>query len=141
MIRDGYGKFGKVLNIHPAITKSDDPYCFRGPTPTRDAIERAKKDGCARTGATLHIINEVIDDGPLIAYVSGTPVYAQDEPQRLRYRNYQLAKLPLFVSGIRHYIQRIYPYLDTIDVNNLSSLNHVPHQPSQVGHRNPSDLR
>lgn len=131
MIQNGYAKFGKILNIHPAVTRADDPYCFRGPTPTQDAIDRAKRDGHAQTGATLHFVNDVIDDGPQIAYVSGTPVYPHDAPQHLRYRNYQSAKLPLFVAGIRHYIERIYPHLDTIDLNNLSSLNHVPYQHSQ----------
>ncbi len=134
MIQDHYGKFGKVLNIHPAVTKTDDPYCFRGPTPTQDAIDRANADGHAQTGATLHFVNEVIDDGPQIAYVSGTPVYPHDEPQHLRYRNYQHAKLPLFVSGVRHYIEKIYPHLDldAVDLNNLSPLNHVSSRDSET---------
>jgi len=131
MIQNGCGKFGKVLNIHPAVTRMGDPYCFRGPTPTKDAIDRARRDGHARTGATLHFVNEVIDDGPPIAYVSGTPVYPYDEPQHLRYRNYQCAKLPLFVRGIRHYIKRLYPRLGSLDMNHLSQLNHVSHQPPE----------
>ncbi|MEK7137629.1 MAG: formyltransferase family protein, partial [Patescibacteria group bacterium] len=130
MIQNGYRKFGKVLNIHPAITQTGDPYCFRGPTPTQDAIDRARADGHARTGATLHFINEVIDDGPQISFVSGTPVYPHDRPQHLRYRNYQAAKLPLLVAGLRHYICNIYPHLDTIDVNQLTLLNGVSHQHS-----------
>lgn len=133
MIQDRYGKFGKVLNIHPAVTKQGDPYCFRGPTPTQDAIDRAKADGQAQTGATLHFVNEVIDDGPQIAYVSGTSVYPNDEPQHLRYRNYQQAKLPLFVSGVRHYIEKIYPHINALDLNNLSLLNHVSTRDSETG--------
>jgi len=39
-------------------------------------------------------------------------VYAYDHPQHLRYRNYQRAKLPLMIMGLRHYIENIYPHLD-----------------------------
>lgn len=125
MIGGEYKKFGKVLNIHPAVTQTGSPYCFRGRTPTQDAIDRAKTNGQTFTGATLHFINEVIDDGPQISFVAGTPVYPHDQPQHLRYRNYQAAKLPLLVAGLRHYIGTIYPHLDTIDVNHLTLLNGV----------------
>lgn len=58
--------YASVLNIHPAITKKDHPFCFRGKTPTADAIARARTDVLTRTGATLHLINERIDDGPIM---------------------------------------------------------------------------
>lgn len=98
-----FGLYGKVLNIHPAITIPGHPFCFRGQTPTLDAIAQAKTGVSTMTGATLHLVNSVIDDGPAIAYLVGTSVYATDEPQWLRWRNYQQAKLPLFVNGLRHY--------------------------------------
>lgn len=104
--------YGRVLNIHPAVTVEDNPHCFRGPTPTADAIARARSGTHTQTGATLHFIGEKIDDGQAIAYVDHTPVFPEDEPQWLRYRNYTGAKLPLFVEGLAYYANTIYPHLD-----------------------------
>ncbi|MCR4325697.1 MAG: hypothetical protein NUV59_02725 [Patescibacteria group bacterium] len=98
-----FGLYGRVLNIHPAVTKLGHPFCFRGKTPTADALARAK-NGCeVRTGATLHIVNEHFDDGPIVAYAAETPVYADDTAQELRWRNYQIAKLPVFTRGMLRY--------------------------------------
>jgi hypothetical protein len=76
------------------------------------------------TGATLHIMDEEIDHGPALAYMAQTPVFPDDAPQELRYRNYQAGKLPLFIAGMRHYIERIYPHLDRLDLYSLSPLDH-----------------
>lgn len=105
------GYNGRVLNIHPAVTLPGHPFCFRGKTPTADAIARARSGTPTRTGATLHIVNERIDDGPPIALIADTPVYAADEPQHLRYRNYRIAKLPLLGAGLTHYALHVYPHL------------------------------
>jgi folate-dependent phosphoribosylglycinamide formyltransferase PurN len=113
------GLYGKVLNIHPAITVPTHEFAFPGKTPTADAIRRAQQEPSVFTGATLHIMNAEIDKGPPLALIAGTPVYADDEPQWLRYRNYQASKLPILIHGLVHYIGRIYPYLGSI---NLSSL-------------------
>lgn len=48
-------------------------------------------------------------------------------------RDAMQAKLPLFVSGIRHYIEKIYPHLNAVDLNNLSLLNHVSALDSETG--------
>lgn len=109
--------YGKVLNIHPAITLEGHQFCFRGRTPTADAIKRARVEHGVYTGATLHAMNEHIDGGPPIAYSACTPVYPDDEPQELRWRNYQMAKTPVFIDGLIHYARCIYPYLDHIDLS------------------------
>ncbi len=114
--------YGRVVNIHPAVTVKNYPYRFLGKTPTHDAIASAKVDPSTRTGATLHFINKTIDDGPPIAYMASTPVYPNDEPQWLRYRNYQEAKLPLFIAGLAHYARNIYPHLGEIDINALQPM-------------------
>ena len=119
---NGFGMFGRVLNIHPAITVKSHPYCFRGKTPTADAIARAHSESGVVTGATLHLINPTIDDGPPLAFTAGTPVFADDEPQWLRYRNYQAAKLPLFIAGMRHYVTLIFPHLGEIDLYGLEPM-------------------
>lgn len=126
LVNGTFQKFGRILNIHPAVTIPDHPFRFCGKTPTQDAIDMAKTGEETRTGATLHIIDDIIDHGPPIAFIAETPVYEDDTPQELRYRNYQQGKLPLFASGIRHYVQSIYPHLESIDLNNLSPLHHVP---------------
>jgi len=113
-------QFGRVLNIHPAPTVEDHMFCFKGKTPTADAISMAKKNGLqVYTGATLHVVDPEIDHGPVVAFATDTPVFASDEPMWLRHRNYQQSKLPVFVAGLRHYITRIYPYLNELDLTKL----------------------
>lgn len=110
---------GRVLNIHPAITARSSQFCLRGPTPTADAIARAQELGSFTTGATLHFVNSVIDDGPAIAIAEGTSVYPSDIPQQLRDRNYRGAKNPLLVRGLEHYVRQLYPYLSELDLTKL----------------------
>jgi folate-dependent phosphoribosylglycinamide formyltransferase PurN len=114
---------GAILNIHPAPTAEGDKFCFRGKTPTADALALARSEqGQVYTGATMHVVNETIDDGPALAVSTGTPVYPADSPESLRYRNYQLSKLPVFVEGLRHYVRNVYPYLGRIDLDTLLRL-------------------
>lgn len=125
LINGTFKKFGRILNIHPAVTIPGHPFRFCGKTPTQDAIDQARSGVDTRTGATLHIVDEIIDHGPPLAYTVQTPVDGADEPQHLRYRNYQLGKLPLFIAGMRHYVENIFPHLDQIDLQSLSPLSHV----------------
>lgn len=125
LVNGTFRQFGRILNIHPAVTIPDHPFRFCGKTPTKDAIDRARSGVETRTGATLHVVDEIIDHGPPLAYIAETPVDGTDEPQHLRYRNYQLGKLPLFIAGMRHYIENVYPHLDQIDLQSLSPLPHV----------------
>lgn len=114
-----YGFYGRVLNIHPAVTVDGHPFCFRGRTPTTDAINRVRSGIPTRTGATLHIVSSEIDEGSPIGFTADTPVLSTDEPQWLRYRNYHQAKLPLFINGLAHYVRAIYPYLSRMDLTDL----------------------
>ncbi len=131
LIRDAHGQFGRILNIHPAVTRGDYPMKLRGLTPTRDAIDRAngfrRVNGHgeqvavtphSRTGATLHLVDETIDAGAVIADSEPTIVHGDDDPQVLRHRNYLAAKIPVFVAGIRHYVENLFPYLDELDLRN-----------------------
>ncbi|MCK9573450.1 MAG: phosphoribosylglycinamide formyltransferase [Candidatus Omnitrophica bacterium] len=47
----------RILNIHPALLPA-----FRG----ENAIKRALKHGCKVTGVTVHLIDEKVDNGPII---------------------------------------------------------------------------
>jgi folate-dependent phosphoribosylglycinamide formyltransferase PurN len=97
---------GRVLNIHPAVTKRDHPYCFRGPHPTADALEMARTGTPTMTGATLHYVNETIDDGPIIHWEASTPVNPAYTPEELRWYNYQ-AKRRVFTEGMLLYAEML----------------------------------
>ncbi len=102
----------KVINIHPGPTLAGHPFCFRGKTPYSDAILFAKNNGgLVYTGATLHFVNEKIDEGNFIAYICNTPVNEEQEVISLMYENYIKAKNPIFITGLRHYVLKIFPYL------------------------------
>jgi phosphoribosylglycinamide formyltransferase-1 len=103
-----FGLYGRMLNIHPAVTALKSPFCVRGATPTADILARAKEQP-TWTGATLHLVNEEFDDGPIVHWDAPTPVYASDTPEELRYRNYQMAKLPVFIEGMEKYVNEILP--------------------------------
>jgi folate-dependent phosphoribosylglycinamide formyltransferase PurN len=95
---------GCVLNIHPGVTLPGHPYAFLGKTPTADAIERATNEAGVRTGATLHFVDGEIDHGAIIMFLDSTPVFGTDRPEALRYRNYQMAKLPVLIDGLISYL-------------------------------------
>lgn len=107
---DEFGLFGRVLNIHPAITLQDHPFWFPGKTPTADAIEKARTGAEVYTGATLHLMDTIIDHGPALAYQCGTLVLATDQSMHLRARNYP-AKCRVFTQGMIHYTHHIFPYI------------------------------
>lgn len=102
------GLYGRVVNCHPAITDKRHDCCMRGKTPTADAIARAKSGKPTVTGATLHLVNAEFDDGPIIECMWPTPVRADDSPAELRYRNYQMAKFPVFTRGMQEYVTKVF---------------------------------
>lgn len=110
LVNGEFDLYGRVLNIHPAVTLHNHPYCFRGKSPTMDAIERAKSGQDTRTGATFHLVNEKIDDGPIILWAAPTPVFPNDTPQELRWRNYRKAKLPVFTRGMKIYVYDVFSH-------------------------------
>lgn len=95
---------GRVINIHPGITDANDPDAVRGPTPTKDALERfASGHGdLHRVGATLHFVNDHADDGERIAELKLTGLSIDDEPRHVRWRNYSTSKNPVLISGLRY---------------------------------------
>ncbi len=119
------GKLGTVLNVHPAVTIAGHPFRFTGKSPTKDAIAHADAGKDTFTGATLHMMDSEIDHGPVIAFSAKTPVHPGHDPMELRYDNYQYAKLPVLIAGLRHYIHHILPHLGDVNLNSLSPLNDV----------------
>lgn len=134
LIKENRYGIGRVLNIHPGISDTGNPHRLPGSTPTLDAISRANWNAVFdkrkklflpanpeanrfATGATLHVIDEGIDRGPVIADSESTVVFKGDRPQRLRRRNYPL-KRAVLVRGIIHYVRTM---LDNVDKINFGS--------------------
>ena len=66
----------RILNIHPALLPA-----FPGLHAQRQAIEH----GVRISGATVHLVDEKIDQGPILMQAA-VPVYADDTEARLRAR-------------------------------------------------------
>ncbi|MBT7483547.1 hypothetical protein HN680_02150, partial [Candidatus Peregrinibacteria bacterium] len=114
---------GRLLNIHPAITNLTDPDCFRGDTPTADAIAAAQTRA-VHTGSTFHFIDPGIDTGPPIARLKPTPVLPTDQPQELRLRNY-LTKGLVALEGLVHYYDQLYNTFRPGDGQQLTRSTHA----------------
>lgn len=66
----------RMLNIHPSLLPA---------FPGRDAIRQALEYGVKVTGATLHLVDEGLDTGPIVLQ-EAVPVEPEDDWQRLRDR-------------------------------------------------------
>jgi len=83
---------GKVLNIHPSLLPS---------FPGLEAWKQAVEYGVKVTGCTVHLVDQGIDTGPIVAQ-KAVPVLDGDTPQTLHQR-IQVAEhelLPAVVAGI-----------------------------------------
>ena len=89
-----------TVNIHPAITDKNNIFCTRGLYPIEDVLKKVEDRGKTRTGASLHFINDNIDDGPVIADTDIVEVEKGWSSRKLRYYIYTQAKNPLLVEGI-----------------------------------------
>ena len=76
----------RILNIHPALLPA---------FPGRHAQRQALQHGVRISGATVHLVDEQMDHGPIVMQAA-VPVYADDTEARLRAR-------------ILHQEHRIYP--------------------------------
>ena len=94
--------FIPTVNIHPAITNSESPYCRRGKTPSLDTLWAANEQGKTHTGASLHFINDSFDDGRVIADTDIVIVQSGWSLEKLKFEAYRQAKNPLVVAGLEH---------------------------------------
>lgn len=67
---------GRIINIHPALLPA-----FPGAHAVRDALEY----GVTITGVTVHLVNEVLDGGPILAQAA-VPVREDDTEATLHAR-------------------------------------------------------
>jgi phosphoribosylglycinamide formyltransferase 1 len=78
----------RIVNIHPALLPA-----FPGRTPIEDALAA----GVAETGVTVHLVDEGVDSGPIIAQERVT-IESAETPEALRER----------LQAVEH---RLYPHV------------------------------
>jgi phosphoribosylglycinamide formyltransferase 1 len=67
---------GRMLNIHPSLLPA---------FPGLHTHERALQAGVKLHGCTVHLVTEIMDDGPIVGQAA-VPVHADDTPDRLAAR-------------------------------------------------------
>jgi phosphoribosylglycinamide formyltransferase-1 len=82
---------GRIINIHPSLLPD-----FAG---AMDAIEQALKAGVKMTGATVHIVTDDLDAGPILIKES-VPVLRDDTLESLRRRVHE-AEYRILPEAIR----------------------------------------
>jgi phosphoribosylglycinamide formyltransferase 1 len=67
---------GRIVNVHPALLPA---------FPGRDAQHQAWEHGAKVSGATVHLVDEGLDSGPIVAQ-EAVPVLSGDTPETLAAR-------------------------------------------------------
>lgn len=80
----------RVVNTHPALLPA-----FPGAHAVRDALSY----GVKVTGVTVHLVDEGVDTGPVVAQAA-VPVHEDDDEAQLQ-RRIQDVERPLFVDAVR----------------------------------------
>jgi phosphoribosylglycinamide formyltransferase 1 len=82
----------RVLNLHPSLLPA---------FPGANAIADAYAAGVAETGVTVHLVDEVLDGGPIVAQ-SSLPVNYHESPEGLRARIHAMEHqlLPTVVEDV-----------------------------------------
>lgn len=75
---------GRVMNIHPALLPSFGGHGMYGHHVHEAVVAR----GCKVSGCTVHFVNNVYDEGPIILQRT-VPVYAEDAPDDVANRVFQ----------------------------------------------------
>ena len=90
----------RIVNIHPSLIPAFCGVGYYGLTVHEKALER----GVKVTGATVHFVNEGMDEGPIIAQ-KAVPVEEDDTPEILQRRVMEQAEwilLPQAIQMIAH---------------------------------------
>jgi phosphoribosylglycinamide formyltransferase-1 len=82
---------GRIINIHPSLLPD-----FAG---GMDAVERAIQAGVRETGATVHVVTDDLDAGPILVQES-VPVLSDDTVETLRRRVHE-AEYRILPEAIR----------------------------------------
>lgn len=82
---------GRIINIHPSLLPD-----FGG---GMDAVEQALRTGVNMTGATVHVVTDALDAGPILVQES-VPVLSDDTVETLRRRVHE-AEYRILPEAIR----------------------------------------
>lgn len=94
--KDFTDKFPKrIINVHPSLIPA---FCGEGYYGLRVHQEALKK-GVKVTGATVHFVNEIADDGEIIAQ-KAVRVLKNDTPESLQKRVMRLAEWKIFPKAV-----------------------------------------
>ncbi len=85
----------RILNIHPSLIPSFCGAGFYGLRVHQAALER----GVKITGATVHLVNEICDGGPIILQ-KAVPVQAGDTPEALQKRVMEQAEWEILPKAV-----------------------------------------
>lgn len=88
---------GRIMNIHPALLPSFGGKGMYG----HHVHEAVLKHGCKISGCTVHMVDNVYDNGPIVVQKS-CAVLASDTPDTLAARVFELEKLA-YPEAIRQY--------------------------------------
>ena len=84
----------RVLNVHPSLLPA---------FPGRDAQRRAWDHGVKVSGATVHVVDEGLDAGPIVAQ-EAVPVLEEDGPDQLTARILE-AEHRIYPKAVRAYLE------------------------------------
>ena len=93
---------GRILNIHPALLPDAAEYAAGRGRYGERVHEAVLAHGDAVTGATVHVVTDVYDDGPPLLRVE-VPVLPGDTPETLGTRVF-MAECELYPEAIRQYL-------------------------------------
>jgi phosphoribosylglycinamide formyltransferase-1 len=85
---------GRIVNIHPALLPA---------FPGKDAQRQAWEHGAKVSGATVHIVDEGLDSGPIVAQ-EAVPVLSSDTPETLAARILEVEHR-LYPRAVRHVLE------------------------------------
>lgn len=93
---------GRILNIHPALLPDAAEYAAGRGRYGERVHEAVLAHGDVVTGATVHVVTDVYDDGPPLLRAE-VPVLPGDTPQTLGTRVF-MAECELYPEAIRRYL-------------------------------------
>ena len=85
---------GRILNVHPSLLPA---------FPGRDAQRQAWEHGVKVSGATVHVVDEGLDAGPIVAQ-EAVPVLDEDGPDQLAARILE-AEHRIYPSAVRVFLE------------------------------------
>jgi phosphoribosylglycinamide formyltransferase-1 len=88
---------GRILNVHPSLLPA---------FPGRDAQRQAWQHGVKLSGATVHLVDEGLDSGPILLQ-EGVPVREDDTPESLAERILE-AEHRLYPRAVRLVLEQGY---------------------------------